>query len=253
MIYPKTADPLNPEGKMCLYAPDVTVGPDGRYYLYYVLDKVSVVSVAVCDTPAGKYEFYGYVHYEDGTRLGEKEGDEPQFDPGVLTEGDVTYIYTGFCGKGDKSRTGAMATVLGADMLTIRESPVFVAPGCEYGAGTGFEGHEFFEAPSIRKVGDTYYFVYSSILMHELCYATSKNLLGTLSMAELLSAIVICTSIPTSRQICQQLTVPIITEVLCRSERTGTFFITGIPIIPGTVDRDVLKSFRLCRTAVFHR
>ena len=50
VIYPKTADPLNPEGKMCLYAPDVTVGPDGRYYLYYVLDKVSVVSVAVCDT-----------------------------------------------------------------------------------------------------------------------------------------------------------------------------------------------------------
>ena len=157
VIYPKTADPLNPEGKMCLYAPDVTVGPDGRYYLYYVLDKVSVVSVAVCDTPAGKYEFYGYVHYEDGTRLGEKEGDEPQFDPGVLTEGDVTYLYTGACGKGDKSRTGAMATVLGADMLTIREAPVFVAPGCEYGAGTGFEGHEFFEAPSIRKVGDTYY------------------------------------------------------------------------------------------------
>ena len=30
-----------------------------------------------------------------------------------------------------------MATVLGADMLTIREAPVFVAPGCEYGAGTG--------------------------------------------------------------------------------------------------------------------
>ena len=55
VIYPKTADPLNPEGKMCLYAPDVTVGPDGRYYLYYVLDKVSVVSVAVCDTPAGIY------------------------------------------------------------------------------------------------------------------------------------------------------------------------------------------------------
>ena len=80
-----------------------------------------------------------------------------------------------------------------------------------------------------------------------------RILLGTLSMAELLSAIVICTSIPTSRQICQQLTVPIITEVLCRSERTGTFFITGIPIIPGTADRDVLKSCRLCRTAVFHR
>ena len=73
VIYKKTQDPLNPDGHMCLYAPDVTVGPDGRYYLYYVLDKVPVVSVAVCDTPAGAYEFYGYVHYQDGVRLGEKE------------------------------------------------------------------------------------------------------------------------------------------------------------------------------------
>ena len=175
VIYPKTADPLNPQGKMCLYAPDVTVGPDGRYYLYYVLDKVSVVSVAVCDTPAGKYEFYGYVHYADGTRLGEKEGDEPQFDPGVLTEGNRTYLYTGFCGRGDKSRHGAMATVLGPDMLTIEEAPVFVAPGSEYSEGTLFENHAFFEAPSIRKIDDTYYFIYSSEVMHELCYATSKE------------------------------------------------------------------------------
>ena len=42
------------------------------------------------------------------------------YRPGSIfrTEGDVTYIYTGFCGKGDKSRTGAMATMLGADMPT---------------------------------------------------------------------------------------------------------------------------------------
>ncbi len=175
VIYKKTDDPQNPDSSACLYAPDVTQGPDGRYYLYYVLDKVSVVSVAVCDTPAGKYEFYGYVHYSDGTRLGEKEGDQPQFDPGVLTEGDRTYLYTGFCGKGDKSRKGPMATVLGADMLTIVENPVFIAPSEPYSAGSGYEGHEFFEAPSIRKRGDTYYFVYSSIVYHELCYATSKH------------------------------------------------------------------------------
>lgn len=175
VIYPKTSDPFNKDGKMCLYAPDVTVGPDGRYYLYYVLDKVNVVSVAVCDTPAGLYKFLGYVHYEDGILLGEKPGDEPQFDPGVLTEGDNTYLYTGFCGRGDKSRTGAFVTVLGPDMLTIKEAPVCVAPGCEYGAGTSFEGHEYFEAASIRKHGDTYYFVYSSVVMHELCYATSLN------------------------------------------------------------------------------
>lgn len=175
VIYKKTTDPLNPDGHMCLYAPDVTVGPDGRYYLYYVLDKVSVVSVAVCDEPAGEYQFYGYVHYPDGTRLGEREGDQPQFDPGVLTEGDKTYLYTGFCAKGDRSRKGAMATVLGPDMLTIIEEPVFVLPSEPYSQGTGFEGHEFFEAPSIRKHGSTYYLIYSSIHMHELCYATSKH------------------------------------------------------------------------------
>ena len=175
VIYPKTADPLNREGKMCLYAPDVTVGPDGRYYLYYVLDHVSVVSVAVCDTPAGKYEFYGYVHYEDGTRLGDRPGDEPQFDPGVLTEDGRTFLYTGFCGRGDKSRTGSMVTVLDSDMLTISEAPKLVVPGCEYSAGSGFEGHAFFEASSIRKIGATYYFIYSSEVMHELCYATAKS------------------------------------------------------------------------------
>lgn len=175
VIYRKTDDPLNPDGHMCLYAPDVTVGPDGRYYLYYVLDKVPVVSVAVSDTPAGKYEFYGYVHYPDGTRLGEREGDEPQFDPAVLTEGDRTYLYTGFCPVGDKSRSGAMATVLGPDMLTVVEEPVIIAPSEPYSRGSGYEGHEFFEAPSIRKRGDTYYFVYSSIVMHELCYAVSKD------------------------------------------------------------------------------
>jgi len=175
VIYPRLADPINKNGRMVLYAPDVTQGPDGRYYLYYVYDKVNIVSVAVCDKPAGRYEFYGYVHYKDGTKLGERAGDEPQFDPAVLTEGDKTYLYTGFCGNGDKSRHAAMATVLGKDMLTIEEEPRFIVPGNMYSKGSGFEGHEFFEASSIRKVKDTYYFVYSSIVMHELCYATSKS------------------------------------------------------------------------------
>ena len=175
VIYEKTQDPLNADGHMCLYAPDVTKGPDGRYYLYYVLDKVGVVSVAVCDSPAGRYQFLGYVHYKDGTRLGDRPGDEPQFDPGVLTEGDKTFLYTGFCARGDKSRHGAMCTVLERDMVTIAEEPIIVAPGVEYEEGTGFEGHAYFEAASIRKRGDTYYFVYSSTPMHELCYATGLD------------------------------------------------------------------------------
>ncbi len=171
----KTEDPLNRDGHMCLYAPDVALGPDGKYYMYYVLDKVSLVSVAVSYTPAGPYKFKGYVHYEDGTRLGEKEGDEPQFDPGVLTEGDTTYLFTGFCGHGDKSRHGAMLTVLDKDMMTIKKAPSIVVPGSCYSEGTEYKGHAFFEAPSIRKRGDIYYFIYSSEVMHELCYAMSKS------------------------------------------------------------------------------
>ena len=164
-----------PDGEGCLFAPDVTCGPDGRYYLYYVLSNRGYVSVAVCDTPAGKYEYLGNVRYSDGTRLGDREGDEPQFDPGVLTEGDLTYMYTGFCGPWDPSRTGPMMTVLGPDMLTVVEAPVTIMPSAPYAKETEWEGHEFFEASSIRKFGDTYYFVYSSVVMHELCYATSKH------------------------------------------------------------------------------
>ena len=174
VIYPRMADPAN-DGRMNLYAPDVTRGPDGRYYLYYVYDKVGFVSVAVCDSPAGRFRFLGYVRYKDGTRLGERGGDEPQFDPGVLTEGDRTFLYTGFCGRGDAGRHGAMCTVLGPDMLTVEEEPVFVAPGSVYAAGTSFENHAFFEASSIRKRGDLYYFVYSSEVMHELCWATARD------------------------------------------------------------------------------
>lgn len=175
VIYKRMNDPANESGDMCLYAPDVTVGPDGRYYLYYVLDKLSIVSVAVCDTPAGKYDFYGYVRYEDGTLLGEKQGDETQFDPGVLTEGDTVYLYTGFCPGSDKTRTGPMVTVLKGDMLTIKEGPVTIMPSVPYSGGSGFENHEFFEASSVRKIKDTYYFIYSSIHFHELCYATSSS------------------------------------------------------------------------------
>lgn len=173
--YRRTNDPDNQNNKGCLYAPDVTVGPDGNYYLFYVLDNQSVVAVAKSPVPQGPFEFYGHVHYEDGTLLGKKETDEPQFDPGVITIGEVTYLYTGFCGQTDASRHGAMVTVLGPDMLTIRKAPEFIVPGKVYSEGTSFEGHAFFEAPSIRFRNGIYYFIYSSEVMHELCYATSKD------------------------------------------------------------------------------
>lgn len=89
VIYKKTQDPMcDDTEKRCLYAPDIQVGVDGRYYLYYAFDFLGVMSVAVSDTPAGKYEFYGHIRYADETLLGAREGEAFQFDPGVLVDDD---------------------------------------------------------------------------------------------------------------------------------------------------------------------
>ena len=175
IIYTRAEAAHNEDGRQCLYAPDVTCGPDGRYYLYYALNETSAISVAVCDTPAGKYTYYGDVHYPDGTTLGARPGDEQQFDPGVLTEGETTWLYSGFCPPMMPGRTGALCYRLAPDMLTVEQTYPAVVPGAQTAKGTGFEGHAFFEASSIRKVGDTYYFIYSSELSHELCYAVSDS------------------------------------------------------------------------------
>ena len=58
---------------MCLYAPDVTVGPDGRYYLYYVLDKeklqVEVLTNLDQVQPAGAVIIVSYPRIENATGL----------------------------------------------------------------------------------------------------------------------------------------------------------------------------------------
>lgn len=178
VIYRKEQDPRNKDGKMVLFAPDVVQGTDGRYYMYYIPNLSRIVSVAVCDTPAGKYEFYGFVRHEDGVPLGEREGDAPQFDPGVYREGGHTYLYTGFCPAEDAVSAGASVTVLGTDMVTITDEPKPVIPGARRARGTSFEKHPFFEASSLRRRGATYYFIYSSIYNHEMCYATASDPLG---------------------------------------------------------------------------
>ena len=176
IIYEKTQDPICDDvEKRLLFAPDVQVGADGRYYLYYAFDFLGVISVAVCDTPAGKYEFYGHVHYADGILLGSKEGDQFQFDPGVLVDDDGrVYLYSGFCpvdgpweyfGLPKPIIEGGMVIELEKDMVTVKKNPKVILPYVVNGKGTSFEGHEFFEAPSMRKIKDKYYFIYSSINM----------------------------------------------------------------------------------------
>ncbi len=177
VIYRKTQDPLNRNGEHALYAPDVAQGPDGRYYLYYGLDFTSIISVAVSDSPVGPYEFHGHVSYADGSY---PQGSR-MFDPAILCEESGNYLYYGFCptwrfpGMETTPFPGAMMVELENDMHTIKTEPICVADGAESVRNTAFKEHPFFEASSIRNFNGIYYFVYSSIQSHELCYATSDS------------------------------------------------------------------------------
>jgi len=181
VIYKKNQDPKNKLGLRLLFAPDVVRGVDGRYYLYYAFDVMGITGVAVCDTPAGQYEFYGYVHYADGTVWGRRDGDQFPFDPGVLVDDDGrVWHYSGFytptpaivTGFKQLRNDGGVVMELEQDMVTIKTEPKVIFP--KEGPGS-FENHEFFEASSIRKDGDRYIFVYSSRHNHELCYAVSHR------------------------------------------------------------------------------
>ena len=202
VIYSAKQDPEYCEELQYMYAPDVVQGNDGRYYLYYCLSGdfgvggyCGAIKVAVCDTPAGKYEYLGYVRYPDGTPMKKYVC----FDPCAFNDNGTIRIYYGTqymnesndilandekklaevmkrFGKTaeeilstEDNVNGACMVVLEDDMLTVKEDAKHIIP-----YDVDFGGHEFFEASSMRKVGDKYYFVYSSQKNHELCYCTSS-------------------------------------------------------------------------------
>ena len=201
VIYSAKQDPDYSEKRPYMYAPDVVQGNDGRYYLYYCLSGgygfggyFGPIAVAVCDTPAGKYEYLGYIHYSDGTPMKKYVC----FDPCAFNDNGIIRIYYGtqYMNESnsilaeDKEKlaevmkrynktaeeilgtpdnvNGACMVVLEDDMLTVKEDAKHIIP---YDADFG--GHEFFEASSMRKVGEKYYFIFSSQKNHELCYAIS--------------------------------------------------------------------------------
>ncbi len=172
-------DQLNHKGTHAMYAPDVVQGIDGRYYLYYCLDCLPEIGVAVSDSPTGAYEFLGFVRHKDNVALGNSEGDLIQFDPGVFVDDDGTvYLYSGNAPirkEFDTGKQGSQVMTLEKDMLTLKEEPRRLLPDLTCSQGTGYEGHEFFEASSIRKIHGNYYLVYSSVNSHELCYAVSDR------------------------------------------------------------------------------
>lgn len=191
IIYDGKKDPLNETQKRYMFAPDC-IEKDGVYYLFYGLDNSRTISVATSNCPEGPFTFYGNVHHPDGIVWGMKEGDRQQFDPGIFIDDDEKiYLYSGFSSTPEvveriKKKMpeemlknfnmkcdGSWVCQLEEDMLTLKGDYRMIVPGVENSMGTGFEGHEFFEASSMRKYNGKYYFIYSSVLSHELCYAMS--------------------------------------------------------------------------------
>ena len=184
VIYKKTQDIDNKNGKKSMYAPDVAKGLDGKYYLYYGLADDNKISVAVCDTPAGHYEFLGCVQDKNGDYWGRRPQDFMPFDPGILVDKGHIYLYAGqgpmiekLAGREYKRhfRDSAYFVELERDMLTMKHEPIRLLPNRMDSDKNGFEGHEFFEANSIRKFENHYYFIYSSVQSHELCWAVSER------------------------------------------------------------------------------
>lgn len=144
----------------CLYAPDV-VEKDGKYYLYaYILD--SKGCVAVSDRPEGPFELlsrYEYNipnHYDNGTFI----------DPGVLVDDDGrVYVYCGYLGS-------YMCEIDGSNMYQVIDGTY------QENIIPTDEPWNFFEACSPRKVGDTYYLIYSPKRSCQLAYATSDSPTG---------------------------------------------------------------------------
>ena len=142
-----------------LYAPDV-VERDGKYYLYaYIVNAKGCV--AVSDRPEGpfkllsKYVYNVENHYDNGTFI----------DPGVLVNDDGrVYVYCGY---------------LGSYMCEMKPNMYEMVEGSyQPNIIPVEEPHEFFEACSPRKVGDTYYLIYSPKIGCRLDYATSDSPTG---------------------------------------------------------------------------
>ena len=142
-----------------LFAPDV-VEREGKYYLYaYIVGAKGCVAVA--DRPEGpfkllsKYRYNVENHYDDGTFI----------DPGTLVDDDGrVYVYCGY---------------QGSYMCELRDNMYEMVDGTyKPDIIPVEEPHRFFEACSPRKVGDTYYMIYSPQIGSRLDYATSDSPTG---------------------------------------------------------------------------
>ncbi len=145
-----------------LFAPDV-VEKDGKYYLYaYIMGAQGCV--AVSDRPEGPFQLISRYKYDFPAG---SAGENGWFiDPGVLVDDDGrVYVYCGF----EKSY-----------MVEVNSDNMYeVIPGSyQEDFIPTEEPFTFFEACSPRKIGDTYYMIYSPRRGSRLVYATSKSPVG---------------------------------------------------------------------------
>lgn len=148
-----------------LYAPDV-VEKDGKYYLYaYIYGAKGCV--AVSDKPEGPFKLISQYKYNIPAGKGEDcFGNGWFIDPGVLVDDDGrVYIYCGF-------ESSFAAEINPENMYEIIDGTYQddIIPITE--------PFRFFEACSLRKIGDTYYLIYSPKVGSRLVYATSKSPMG---------------------------------------------------------------------------
>ena len=144
-----------------LFAPDV-IEKDGRYYLYaYIVGSKGVVGVS--DKPEGPFKLLSQYKYDP-----EDAGDDGIYnDAGVLVDDDGrVYIYYGFTESNFNE-------IDPADMYTIKKGSYKRAVIDD--SDNAPQEQRFFEASSPRKIGDTYYLIYSPCVGSRLAYATSDK------------------------------------------------------------------------------
>lgn len=142
---------LRPENLM-LYAPD-TAEHEGKYYLFFCLSD-DTEGVAVSETPGGPFQ-----HPTVLPALG--------IGPSVLMDTDGSaYLYWG------QFSSSAARLIIRPDGFELKDVRTGVITEKE---------HHFHEGSSLRKIGDTYYYVFADISRRRptcLGYATSGHPFG---------------------------------------------------------------------------
>jgi len=204
IIYKKKEDPRSKLNKLAdYYAPDIAIGNDNKFYLYYVAmgpntTNFGPISVAISDNICGPYKYFHDVTLDNKPLLKYLNN-----DPTILNDNGKIYLYYGW-GLGrdfsnklfrplfnlvesklfnrsikeiKKTKPSILSCAfveLKSNMYEAKSDPIAILDSkTTANKKSILYKHAFYEAPSIRKIKNLYYLIYSSNENNELCYATS--------------------------------------------------------------------------------